>query len=336
MALHPNLAEAENGLAVCLLMQGDFERGWPAYEARLRHRRGWPQPNLPRWNGEPLAGRKLLLVAEEGLGDTLQFLRFGRLLRSQGAHVTLAVQPALLQLLATHPDLDDVCRLGSAAELPTADFYLPLLSVPGVLGTTLSTIPAEIPYLSADAELKAHWREELSKIEGCKIGLTWQAWHDGRMYVRRSIPLAQFAPLARVPGVHLISLQKGAGSEQAKQVDFPVLDFGDRLDEAAGPFMDTAAIIANLNLVVSVDTSIVHLAGALGIRSFSRNIFAANGVGCASTTTLPGIPACDCFAKPPSANGPKSLTASPARSPSLRARRTRPHDQRQSNPAGTR
>ena len=157
--------------------------------------------------------------------------------------------------------------------MPAADFYLPLLSVPGVLGTNLSTIPAEIPYLWADAELKERWREELSKIEGFKIGLAWQAWHDGRMYVRRSIPLAQFAPLARVPGVQLISLQKGPGSEQVKQVGFPVLDFGDRLDEAAGPFMDTAAIIANLDLVVSVDTSIVHLAGALGAPVFLAQHF---------------------------------------------------------------
>ncbi len=195
LSLVPDHADAKFGLAICHLVQGDFRRGWPEYEARLRVLSLPPKPNLPRWNGEPLAGRRLILVGEQGLGDTLQFLRFGRLLRSQGAHVTLAVQPPLGRLLASHPDLDDVIVACPDTEYPAADFYLYLLSLPGVLGTNLTNIPAEVPYLSADPELKERWRRELSKIAGFKVGIVWRVTHEFPPYMRRTIPLAQFAPL---------------------------------------------------------------------------------------------------------------------------------------------
>ena len=263
-ALEPDEPDAELGLATCYLVEGDYERGWPAYEARLRMPELSMQPDLPRWQGEPLAGRSLLLLAEQGLGDTLHFVRYARLFKEQGARVVLAVQPALGRLLASSADMDELFLLGSAAALPRCDFYLPLLSAPGALGTTASTIPGEVPYLAADPELTEHWRQELAEIEGFKIGIAWQGSRDYRSDRWRSIPLAQFAPLARLPGVRLISLQKGFGSEQIAAVDFPVLDLSDRLDEAAGPFMDTAAVIRNLDLVVTSDTAIAHLAGALG------------------------------------------------------------------------
>ena len=269
----PQKAEAEYRLATCYLVQGDFRRGWPAYEARLRILRLPPKPDLPRWNGEPLAGRRLILVGEQGLGDTLQFLRFARVLRSQGAHVTLAVQPPLARLLASHPDLDEVIVAGPETKYPAADFYLYLLSLPGLLGTNLSNIPAEVPYLAADPELSGRWRQELSKIAGFKIGIVWQATQDFPHTCCGRFPWPSLRHWLACPGVQLISLQKGAGLEQIGQVDFPVVDFGDRLDEAAGPFMDTAAIIANLDLVVGVDTSITHLAGALGAPVLSAATF---------------------------------------------------------------
>ncbi len=172
-----------------------FSPGWPAYESRLRLLSLPPQPELPRWQGEPLAGHRLILIGEQGLGDTLQFLRFARVLKSHGAHVTLAVQPALARLLASHPDLDEVILLGPNMEYPPADFYQFLLSVPGVLGTTVATLPAEIPYLSVDAELKERWRQELSNIAGFKIGIAWEVARNFLPYLRRSAPLAQFARL---------------------------------------------------------------------------------------------------------------------------------------------
>jgi hypothetical protein len=225
--------------------------------------------SLPRWTGEPLEGRSLLLFAEHGLGDALQFVRYARMLKERGARVVLAFPAALGRLLApnsgrTRPDWDDLFILGSAEDLPRCDFYLPLLSAPGAFGTTASTIPCEVPYLSADPKLTDQWREQLAGTGGFKIGIVWQGSRDYPLDRQRSIPLAQFAALASLPGVRLISLQKGFGSEQVATVGFPVLDLSGRLDEAAGPFMDTAAVIRSLDLVVSPDSAIAHLAGALG------------------------------------------------------------------------
>jgi tetratricopeptide (TPR) repeat protein len=263
-ALQPDLPEGQLGQAGCHLIQGDYQRGWPAYESRLRMPGVLPQLNLPRWTGQSLTGRSLLLLAEQGLGDTLHFVRYARLLKLGGARIVLACPSALGRLLASQPDLDELFILGSAHELPPCDFYLPLLSAPAAFHTDAATIPAKIPYLAADPALTAHWRRELAELPGIKIGIAWQGARDYHADPWRSIPLAQFAPLARLPGVRLVSLQKGFGSEQIATVDFPVVDLSGRLDEAAGPFMDTAAVIAGLDLVVGPDTAIAHLAGALG------------------------------------------------------------------------
>jgi hypothetical protein len=264
-ALRPAAPAAQLGLAACYLVAGDYERGWREYEARLRMPGLEPRHRLARWAGEPLAGRSLLLLAEQGLGDTLHFIRYARLFKQRGARVVLAAQAALGRLLASHPDLDELFLLGSAEEMPRCDFYLPLLSVPGALGTTAATIPCEVPYLWADAELTDKWRAELAGTSGLKIGIAWQGSREFPMDRWRSIPLAQFAPLANMPGVRLISLQKGFGSKQVATVDFPVLDLSGRLDEVAGAFVDTAAVIRGLDLVVTSDTAIAHLAGALGV-----------------------------------------------------------------------
>jgi hypothetical protein len=247
------------------LVDGDFARGWPEYEGRLRIPGHVPPHNLPRWTGQPLAGRSLLLVAEQGIGDTLQFVRYARLLKERGARVVLAVPAALGRLLACDPDLGELFILGYAKELPRCDFCLPLLSAPAALGTSAATIPSDVPYLTADPELTDRWRRELAAVEGFKIGIVWQGARNYHLDCLRSIPLADFAPLASLPGVRLISLQKGFGSEQVATVDFPVLDLSGRLDEVAGAFMDTAAVIRSLDLVVTPDTAIAHLAGALGV-----------------------------------------------------------------------
>ena len=265
LALRPDYANALLARATCYLAEGDYERGWRTYEGRLRIPGFITQHNLPRWQGEPLAGRSLLLLAEQGLGDTVHFVRYARLLKKRGARLVLAAPAALGPLLANHPDLDELFILGSAGELPRCDFCLPLLSAPGAFLTTASTIPAEVPYLWADPELTDQWRRQLGEIAGYKIGILWQGSSHYPSDRLRSVPLAHFAPLASLPGVRLISLQKGSGSEQLATVDFPVLDLSSRLDEAAGPFMDTAAVLRGLDLVVTVDTVIAHLAGALGV-----------------------------------------------------------------------
>ena len=205
------------------------------------------------------------MLAEQGLGDTLQFVRYARVLKERGARVVLACPAPLGRLLASFPEMDELFILGSAEELPRADFYLPLLSAPGVFRTDVSTIPCEVPYLWANPELTDRWRQELAEIDGFKIGIAWQGTRGFHSDHWRSIPLTDFAPLASLPGVRLVSLQKGFGSEQVATVDFPVLDLSGRLDEVAGAFMDTAAVICNVDLVVTSDTAIAHLAGALGV-----------------------------------------------------------------------
>jgi hypothetical protein len=150
---------------------------------------------------------------------------------------------------------------------PEFDLHVPLLSLPRLLGTTLESVPADGPYLDADPDLVETWRHRLGAYPGLKIGIAWQGNPKFRLDWVRSIPLAQFAPLADVPGVHLLSLQKGAGREQlaAPERRFPVTDLGGQMDETTGAFMDTAAVMKNLDLVITSDTSIAHLAGALGV-----------------------------------------------------------------------
>jgi len=262
LALRPGYVESCWGLAACYLIEENYERGWPAYEQRPIGVPAALPRDIPRWRGESLAGRSLLLVGEQGLGDTIQFIRYARLLKERGARLVLAAQAALLPLLAAQSDLDEVVSIDSAAPFPRCDFHLPLLSLPYVFGTTSTTIPAAVPYLSADAALTAEWRQELARVDGFRIGIAWQGARDFAHDRWRSIPLAHFAPLASIDGVRLVSLQKGFGTEQIAAAGFPVIDVSG-LDEA-GAFLDTAAMIRNLDLVITSDSAIAHLAGALG------------------------------------------------------------------------
>jgi hypothetical protein len=205
-----------------------------------------------------------LLWAEQGLGDTLQFIRFAPLVKKRGATVFFECQRALRSVLAGCPGVDRLIPRGSP--LPPFDFHAPLLSVPRLVETTLATIPADVPYLVADPNLVALWREKLSSAGEFRIGINWQGRVGPHASPQRDIPLEHFRRLAALPGVCLISLQKGAGREAwADRSSQPwILDPGDHVDEAHGAFTDTAAIMRNLDLIVTSDTSIPHLAGALG------------------------------------------------------------------------
>lgn len=263
--LNPAYREAHYGRALIWLSRGEFERGWPEFEWRFPG--GAAQRyGRPRWDGTDLAGRTILLEAEQGLGDTLQFVRYGSLLQRQGGKVVLVCQPRLVRLLARGcTALDQVMPQGE--RLPPFDVHLPLLSLPGLLGTTLGSVPADVPYLHPDRDLIKRWRAELSPLPGFKIGVAWQGSRHHRGDRERSIPLSEFEPLARVPGVQLISLQRDSGEDQLEQVRsrFRIIDYADCLDRAAGPFMDTAALMHSLDLVISCDSAVGHLAGAMGI-----------------------------------------------------------------------
>jgi tetratricopeptide (TPR) repeat protein len=265
-ALHldPEHADAHFNYAFSLLLTGQLTEGWPELEWRFR-RKGKQLPDFgqPAWAGEDLAGRTILLHAEQGLGDTLQFIRYAELIAEQGGQVILEVQRKLLPLLE-QSGFRNVIAKGSPR--PLFDVYAPLMSLPGLVGTTLDNIPNRVPYLSANPRLGEKWRVAMGG-GGLKIGIAWQgnSEHDGDRF--RSIPLKQFARLAG-SDIELISLQKGAGREQlaALRGMFPVRELQGPIDELHGAFMDTAAIIQNLDLVVTCDTAIAHLAGALGGR----------------------------------------------------------------------
>jgi tetratricopeptide (TPR) repeat protein len=265
LRIDPACAAAHWSRALLWLVLGDFERGWPAYEWRSTQAdRGTRHPEIPHWDGSRLDGRTILLHYEQGLGDTLQFIRYAALVKQRGGKVIVECQPSLLPLLTGVEGIDGL--LAEPSPLPSIDVQAPLLSLPGIFRTALETVPANIPYLHPNAHLVRHWRREL-KTSDYLIGIVWQG--DPRVVkdCHRSFPLVEFAPVAQLPGVRLVSLQKGPGTKQLREVadNFPVLDLGTELDEVSGAFMDTAAIMRQLDLVISSDTAIPHLAGALGV-----------------------------------------------------------------------
>ncbi len=295
LELKPDLAEAHFNQSLVSLLTGDFQRGWVEYQWRWKTkwfaRRDYRQA---LWDGQPLEGRTILLYAEQGMGDTIQFVRYAALVKQRGGAVIVECARPLLSLLANFPGVDRL--LGRGDELPAFDVQAPLLSLPGIFHTSLETIPADVPYLFADPNLLERWRQELGALAGFKIGIAWQGNPGYRGDRHRSIPLGCFEPLARCSGVRLLSLQKHAGVEQLQAVAdrFPVIDLGSRLDETSGAFMDTAAVMMNLDLVVTSDTAIAHLAGRWALPSGSRCPLLPTGAGCWTATTAPGIPPCGC------------------------------------------
>ncbi|HEY8749453.1 MAG TPA: tetratricopeptide repeat protein [Tepidisphaeraceae bacterium] len=260
----PNYPEAVLNRAICLLRQGQFEEGWKGYDARWHiQKRLYDREAIqqPLWNGEDLRDRRLLLHLEQGMGDSIQFARYIPLLVGQGARVIVRCPPALLRLFSENLGVQQV--LTKDEPLPDFDFHLPLLSVPRVMGTTLDTIPAQVPYLLPSADLVEHWRSRLSSDSSkIRIGLAWAGSPTHGHDRIRSMPFAEFAPLRSVRHASFYSLQVGLGRNQITESagGLPVTDLGDELHD----FADTAAAMMNLDLVVSVDTAVAHLAGALG------------------------------------------------------------------------
>ncbi len=251
--------------ALVLLLQGNWAAGWAEHEFRLktaRHRH--LSTSLPRWDGSPLEGKTLLVQTEQGLGDTLQFIRYVPLIEKSGGTVIVQCQPALVNLLACVKEVDRLVPAG--APLKAIDVHAHLLSLPWIMNTSLANVPAKVPYLNADAGLAKQWRRELEAMKGFKVGIAWQGKPTFVQDRLRSIPLAQWKPLAAIEGVQLVSLQKGPGCEQLRELagEFRVADLGTRLDQTTGGFMDTAAVMQSLDLVITSDTAVAHLAGALG------------------------------------------------------------------------
>jgi len=271
LSLKPEDPTATWSKAVLKLALGELREGWPLYEARFRLPHVSPRSlDAPRWSGaEPLAGKTLFVHSEQGLGDTLQFCRYLGLLEEQGAKVVFEVQPQLIKLLRT---LDSRALIISRGEaLPPFDFHTPLLSLPLKLGTDMDSIPRGVPYLKVDPSAARAWAEKLATLPGFRVGVNWHGNPEAEKHSAlqaRSFPLSAAAALARIPGISLVSLQKGAGAGQLAEVEFggSVAQLTDPQHLGPDEIADeTAAIMMGLDLVITADTALAHLAGALGV-----------------------------------------------------------------------
>lgn len=263
VALNPEHAEVQCNLAMCLLLQGDFAGGWAGYEWRLRCSDSeFPMSRFsqPCWQGEELGGKTILLHSEQGLGDAIQFIRYASLVARRDGRVIVQCQRELIQLFKQLPDVTQWVATDEA--LPAFDVHCPLLSLPSVFGTILERIPAQSPPLRAAADRAEFWRIRLANHSGnLKVGLAWAGNPSHRNDRNRSMSSSLLAPLAQVPGVRLFSLQKGpAGQFGTVSRDLPLVDYTGELHD----FSETAALIDSLDLVISVDTVVAHLSGAMG------------------------------------------------------------------------
>jgi len=260
------------------LMGGDLRAGLPAYEARRKLPRfSLPVPaKLRPWDGRSRP-EKLLIIAEQGLGDTFQYTRWIRRVVPHVENLVLAVQKPLVPLLRDGlAGLDAHCEiipLHKNLSTSGVDAWAPMLSLPWLLGAVDRGSHVEsLPWLTPDPDLVTHWRSRLAQESGpIRVGIVWQGNPDYLGDHNRSVPLQALAPIARVPGVTLFSLQKrhGRGQLQTLPEDMEVIDLHDELDETTGPFLDTAAAMHALDLVVTSDTATLHLAGALGVRTLA-------------------------------------------------------------------
>jgi tetratricopeptide (TPR) repeat protein len=268
LALRPDLADIRFNEAVARLLLGDLKRGLQSYEGRFDKTEQAPARrkfNRPLWTGGDPAGRTILLHAEQGHGDTIQFVRYVPLLARAGATVLLEVQHALKPLLAGVEGVAHIFdrdQAGRSETLPAFDSHQYLISLPHVMGTELHSIPAEIPYIRAPQDRLELWRKRLPPADGLRVGLTWSGNPQVTSDVRRSVGLPLLAPLVSVPGVQFVSLHREVRPDHVATLrTLPqILHFGEQLRD----FADTAALIAELDLVISSDTAVAHLAGAMG------------------------------------------------------------------------
>ena len=261
IGLKPDDPGAHKNLGIISLLQGDFETGWPEYSwRRLEDDPVFKVRNYkqPFWDGEDLTGKTIFVYPEQGLGDIIQFVRYLPMVRERGGHVAFDVPLSMVRLFRDLDGIDIALKHGDL--LPPFDCHIPLLEFPRLFGTTLDTIPASAAYLHADKELTDAWAERLGPRQGFRIGLVWGGNPGHLNDHNRSIDPELFRPLIKTLGVEAFSLMVGRDGEAARV-------FGDGLSDLAphlGDFADTAAAIAHLDLVISVDTAPAHLAGALG------------------------------------------------------------------------
>jgi len=265
LRVDPDLAEANWNKGVLLLLLGNFSSGWSYYEWRKKteHKTGDRLFNAPLWLGsENLSGKKILVHWEQGLGDTIQFCRYIQELSQLGAHIFFCPQVSLKALLS---GLDTNCQIIDVDDFTIEiDYHCPLLSLPLAFKTDLANLPTQSPYLLADPYLVQRWNVSLG-LGGLKIGICWQG-SSSKGDFGRSFPLRHFNKIAQIPGIRLISLHKGDGESQLLELPkgMTVETLGDEFDSGPDALLDTAAVMMNCDLIITSDTGVAHLAGALG------------------------------------------------------------------------
>lgn len=275
LEITPNYGLGHFNLAATLLTIGNFKEGWTEYEWRWQAYGETPKRFAQAlWNGSDITGKRLLVYSEQGIGDTFQFIRYLELLHKKGIYLIFESQMPATEILRLCPYIDRVITRGQ--QLPEFDYQIPLMSLPLIMGTTIETVPQNIPYLHADQKLVDDWAQRLSADKNFKIGICWHGnAHYPTQALRRaveakSIPLEKMARLAKIPHVSVYSLQQVDAVDQLDSLDpsLKIIRFPADFDKKHGRFMDTAAVMKNFDLVVSIDTSIIHLAGGMDVPAF--------------------------------------------------------------------
>ncbi len=290
--LNPSLGDIHANLAAALLMQGKYEQGWSEYSWRTNGKKMThvPQP-WGLWRTMDLRGKTVLIRAEGGAGHVIHFARYVPMIVKRGARVFVHCQASLLPLIKTVPGIQDVVSKGRP--IPPAEFRIPQRCLPQLFGTTLDTIPLEMPYLRPPQQLVEKWRAQMQPISGFRVGVCWQG-SQGNLHMRdRSFDSRLLAPLAEIPNVTLVNLQVGAKpSSTVRITEVPGYDY------ERGDLLGLAAIIKNLDLVISCDTSVAHIAGALGMPTWVAVRFASEWRYMLNRDTCPWYPTMRLFRQP--------------------------------------
>ncbi len=266
LAIRPDYADALFNRGLSALLMGDFSAGWRGYEYRWDRKNAEARKLLapyPNWKGEDIREKRIIVYEEQGLGDIIQFSRFLTQLVALNAEVTFLLRSTMHRLLSV--SAPSVRLVAAPPKGEDFDFQCALMSLPGAFGTSCENLPSSVPYLFAEEGVVARWRERLGD-HGLKIGICWQGNPDVKADIGRSFPLRCFQPLAAISGVRLISLQKAHGLDQLENLPsgMEVETLGEEFDGGPDAFIDTAAVMSCLDLIITCDTSVAHLAGALG------------------------------------------------------------------------
>jgi len=303
MQLNPNDSELHRNLGVIHLLQGNFRDGWQEYDYRWRCSEAIKQPYVqPKWNGQPLQGKTVLLYSEQGLGDTIHFIRFAKSLKRLGATTIVHAQPPLVALLQCCHGIDYL--IPNTLPVDQAfDYHCSMLDVAKVLQIDSTNVPNEVPYIHIPKHLVDYWSQALTKAlppAKLRVGMVWQGNPDHQADMFRSFPLNTLAPLADLDGIQLISLQRGKGTEQLKNWSSSnrIFCLPDEMDQSRGAFMDTSAIVHFLDLVVTSDTSMAHLAGALGKTTYVLLGYTPDWRWLLDRPDSPWYPTCRLFRQP--------------------------------------